>query len=169
MVVELADGVGVGLGDVVVEQVLVCGIALDGLVVLLAHAADEVQHGGGGNGLLHESVAGDGLHEVEVRQERVLAKAWLVGDDHRGGLGLVALEVDAPVLGRDLLDAAELGEEVQVPVAAAELAVGHGAKAMGLLLGNEVADGLVGDDLERGVVDEAGLVVGTRLLEDVRA
>ena len=99
----------------------------------------------------------------------MLAKAWLVGDDHRGGLGLVALEVDAPVLGRDLLDAAELGEEVQVPVAAAELAVGHGAKAMGLLLGNEVADGLVGDDLERGVVDEAGLVVGTRLLEDVRA
>ena len=39
----------------------------------------------------------------------------------------------------------------------------------GLLLGDEVADGLVFDRREGGVVDDAGGVISAGLLEDVRA
>ena len=66
------------------------------------------------------------------------------------------------------LDAAEPPHKVQVPVAAAELAVRDHVQAGRLLLCHEVADGDVLDAGELLVRDEAGRVVRAGLLEDVR-
>ncbi len=96
----------------------------------------------------------------------------LAGDLARddGGVcgGLLVVEHVARTR-RATLDALQAPHEVEVPVAAAELAVGDDVEAGGLLFGYEVADGLILDDLEPGIIDQARCVVGAGLLEDVRA
>ena len=71
--------------------------------------------------------------------------------------------------GADLLDAGEPREEVEVPVAAAQLAVRHGMEAGGLFLRDEVADGRVLGRSERRSGDLAARGGGALLFERRRA
>ena len=72
------------------------------------------------------------------------------------------LELDREV-GGELLDAAELVDEVHVPGAAAQLAVGRRLQADGLLHAHALADGVVLDPAQLVRVDRPGGVIGTRL------
>ena len=92
------------------------------------------------------------------------------GAGHDSGVGRGLLAVELVALARHAVaHAVEPPHEVEVPVAAAELAVGDDVVAGGLLLGHEVADGDVLDGAQLLGGDEAGLAVVTGLLEDVGA
>ena len=114
------------------------------------------------------AVVCEGMHELEVLDEGVV----LARDGphhHRGvGRGLLAVEHVA-LAARAPLDAAQAPHEVEVPIAAAELSVGHHLEAGGLLLGHQVTDGDVLHALELGGVNHACIEVGAGLLEDVGA
>ena len=172
LVVEGLDGVLVGLGDVVRETVLAlrARVALDRAVGhLAAHAGNEVQHGGRGDGQLCGVAARNLLETAEVLDERVIRpKVDLAREAQLRALGLGALELHGPGVGRDLLHAVECGEKVQVPHGATELAVGDGAQAGGLLLLHELGDALVLDSRELGFVDLSGRVLGAGILQALR-
>ena len=59
-------------------------------------------------------------------QERMGAKAQRAGNPYGGSLGLGPLKGYGPVFGLDFGNAFQVGQKVQVPVAAAEFAVGNG-------------------------------------------
>ena len=108
------------------------------------------------------------LHELEVLDEGVVLARD--GSHHHGGVGRGLLVVEPVTLAtRAALDAAQVPHEVEVPVAAAELSVGHHLEAGGLLLGHQVADGDVLHGLELGGVNHACIEVGAGLLEDIGA
>ena len=143
--VERLHGLLIGGGQVVQQDLLVL-IARDGLVVRLPDAADQVEHGGGGDALLglHAVLAGDLVQELEVGQEGVvLGEVQLVHDLHRFRLGLEALKGHGEVLGLHLLGAGQAPQKVHVPEGAAILAIGDGAEAHILLLADQAADLLV--------------------------
>ena len=101
--------------------------------------------------------------------ERVIRpKVDLAREAQLRALGLGALELHGPGVGRDLLHAVERGEKVQVPHGATELAVGDGAQAGGLLLLHELGDALVLDSRELGLVDLFGRILGAGLLQALR-
>jgi len=103
-----------------------------------------------------------------VLDEGMVLSGDLAHDD--GGVGRGLLVVEEVALARGAaLDALEPPHEVEVPVAAAELAVGDHVEAGGLLLGDEVADSLVLDGLELGGADHAVVEVVTSLVEHVGA
>ena len=54
------------------------------------------------------------------------AKAQRAGNPYGGSLGLGPLKGYGPVFGLDFGNAFQVGQKVQVPVAAAEFAVGNG-------------------------------------------
>ena len=121
-VVERLQLLAVGRGHVVVEDRLQLGI---GLAADAGAAAAEVQHGRAGDGHLGRHAGGDlALQVLEVGLLDVLHVAHLVDHaDHRRRQFLRA--VGLPHGDRDVgLHAAELLEEVDVEVGAAELAVG---------------------------------------------
>ena len=105
-----------------------------------------------------------------MREERVVRREVdPVADLERRCFRLCALEGDGPMRGADLLDASESREEVEVPVAAAQLAVRHGMEAGGLFLRDEVADGRVLGRSERRSGDLAARGGGALLFERRRA
>ena len=161
-VVEGAHGVAVYLNDVVEEHRLV-GIALDGAVRgLAAHAGDEVQHGGRGDGQLHGVIAGDVAQLGEMGQERVVAEGDLVAERQLSALGLGALELDRPRFGVDVLDVLQALQEVEVPHGAAELAVGDGLEARLLFLLHQVRNGGVLGGGQLLARDGSGGEIGAR-------
>ena len=139
---------------------------------LLAVAAIERHFGkrlnGRGNGLARDMVvAGERLHELEMFDERVVL-ARNRARDHRGiGRGFLIVELVA-LAARAALDALQAPHEVEMPVAATELAIGHNLQAGSLLLGDEVANGHIFNGLELGSVDDARIEIGTRLFQHVR-
>ena len=112
-------------------------------------------------------VAGERLHELEMLDERVV----LAGNrtrDHRGiGRGFFVVELVA-LAARATLDALKAPHEVEVPIAAAELAIGHDLQARSFLLGDEVANGRIFNSLELGCVNDARIEIGACLFQHVR-
>ncbi len=84
-------------------------------------------------------------------------------------LAVLVVEVHADRVVLDLVDAAELVDEVHVPGLAAELAVGRGLEADLLLAPDDLADRLVLQPAQLGVVDAAGGVVLAGLQKLLRA
>jgi hypothetical protein len=78
-------------------------------------------------------------------------------------VALLVVELDLERVVGDLLDAAELVDEVHVPGGAPELAVGRAAQADRLLVGDPLADGVVLDCAQLVGVDPSRGVVLTRL------
>ena len=109
-----------------------------------------------------------GLHKLEVLNKRVVLAGDLASHDGRVRSGLLVVE-EVTLARSATLDAVQSPHEVKVPVAAAELAVGDDVEARCLLLGHEVADGLVLHGRKAGRVNGAGSVVCAGLLEHVRA
>ena len=159
-------------GDVLKEALVTVRprVAVDGPVRgLAAHAGNEVQHGGRGDGQLCGVAARDLLEATEVLEERVIwPKVNLAREAQLRALGLGALELHGPGVGRDLLHAVERGEKVQVPHGAPELAVGDSAQAGVLLLLHELGDALVLNGRELGLVDLSGRVLGAGILQALR-
>ena len=73
----------------------------------------------------------------------ILREVNAVLDDDRFGLRLMALEMNRPVLGLHVADAAQRSEEVEMPESTAEFAVRHGSKAVLLFLFDEVGNAFV--------------------------
>ena len=169
--IEVGQDGTIGRGDVGDELLVGRVDGAEALDLAVATVEDDLGIGLDGRG---DGLAGDlpvlleGLYELEVLDEGVVLAGDLARHDGRVGGGLLVVEHIA-LAGRAALDALEPPHKVEVPVAAAELAVGDHVEACGLLLGHEVADGLVLDGLEGGRVDDAGREVGAGLLEDVRA
>ena len=69
---------------------------------------------------------------------------------------------------RAALDALKAPHEVEVPIAAAELAIGHDLQARSFLLGDEVANGRIFNSLELGCVNDARIEIGACLFQHVR-
>ena len=67
------------------------------------------------------------------------------------------------------LDAVETPHKVEVPVAAAEFTIRDHLQASGLLLGHQVANGLVLNGLKAGVVERTRGMGGTGVLYGLRA
>ena len=93
---------------------------------------------------------------------RMVLRADLAGDAGRLGLGLGAGKLDA-LIDLDHFHAIELADEVHVPPGAAELAVGDGLEAKGLLLFDDLLDLDILDGLQR----VGGNLVGEELLAGV--
>ena len=169
--VEVCDDGAVGGSDVLDEGLVVGVDGAQALNLPVTAVEDDLGVGldGGGDGLTRDlAVLLEGLHELEVLDERVVLAGDLARDDGGVSGGLLVVEHIAGAA-RAALDTVQAPHEVEVPIAAAELAIGDDVETGGLLLGDEVADGLVFDRREGGVVDDAGGVVRTGLLEDVRA
>ena len=73
----------------------------------------------------------------------ILREVNAVLDDDRFGLRLMAFEMNRPVLGLHVADAAQSREKVEMPESAAEFAVRHGAKTVLLFLFDEVGNAFV--------------------------
>ena len=175
--VAAAGGVKVGQhravrGGNVGDELLVGGIdRVQALLLAVAAVQDDLGVGLGGcrDGLTgHLPLLLERLHELEVLHKRVVLARDLARDHGSVGGGLLVVELVTRARGASL-DALKPPHEVQVPVAAAELAVGDDVQARGLLLGNQVADCLVLHGTQGGLVDDTGGKVGARLLEHVRA
>ncbi len=167
--VEVGDELGIGGNHVV-------GEGLDGAVVgkrvlkLLGAGEQGVELARSRDGELgHRVLVLLRLDEQEVVDEGVVADGQLALDgDVVDGRGL-ALEGGVAGLGLDARHAVDIPHEVEVPGQAAELAVGDDAQTGGLLLGDEVEDGLVlgGFQLVGGKL--AALEGGAGLAQVVRA
>ena len=170
--VELEKHRAIGRSEVGDELLLV--VAVDGAQALeLTVDAIELELGEGlrrrGKRLLgDDALLLELLHELVVLHERVVLAGDGSGHDSGVGRGLLAVELVA-LARHAVAHAVEPPHEVEVPVAAAELAVGDDVVAGGLLLGHEVADGDVLDGAQLLGGDEAGLAVGAGPLEDVGA
>ena len=160
--VEAMHRLLIGLSEVVVE--FLHG-RIDAHVDHLAAAAI-VQHRGAGDRLLG-GLRRVGGEELEVLDMGMVLRADLAGDAGRLGLGLGARELDA-LIDLDHFHAIELADEVHVPPGAAELAVGDGLEANGLLLIDDLLDldildrlqvvggDLVGEEFLAGVLEGGG-------------
>ena len=95
---------------------------------------------------------------------RMLREADLAGDADALRLGLHAVELDA-VIELVELDAVEHAEEIEMPIGAAELAVGRQLEADLLLLGDDLLDFLVLDLFQLGGRDLALFALGARDLQ----
>jgi hypothetical protein len=163
--------VRVGLRHVVVKHRVQLGV---GVLADARAPATEVQHGGGGDGHLGgEARPSQRLHlrlqVLEVGELDVLRVAHLVDDaDHRRGqfLGAIGLSDGDRDVG---LHAAELFQEVDVEVGAAELAVGDGLQPhVGLEL-HDLGDRAVLDLAQLGGRDLALGLLLARLQQVGRA
>ncbi len=70
------------------------------------------------------------------------------GADYHGGVGGSLLIVEHSPYARAALNAVESPHKIEVPVAAAKLAIGNHLQAGGLLLGHQIANGIVLDGLK---------------------
>ena len=168
--VEVGQHRAIGGGNVG-DELLVGGVdRAQALLLAVAAVQDDL---GVGLGRRRDGLTGhlpllfERLHKLEVFHKRVALARDLARDHGRVGGGLLVVELVTRARGATL-DALEPPHEVQVPVAAAELAIGDDVQARRLLLGNQVADGLVLDGAQGAGVDDAGGKVGARLLEHVR-
>lgn len=115
----------------------------------------------------HDTLLLELLYKLEVLHKRMILAADLSREAQRPLGRLLAMELVA-ALQLDVLHAAESPHEIQVPVAAAELAIGNDLQAVSLLLGNEVGNQTVFYGLQRAVVYLALGVLGTGLLQLLR-
>ena len=151
---------------------LLIGLIDSAQALLLAVAAIERDLGEGlnrrRNGLARDlAFALKRLDKFEVLDERMVLAAN--GTSHHGGVGgsLLIVEHIARTRGT-ALDAVEPPHKVEVPIAATELAVGNYLQTGSLLLGHQVANGLVLDSLkplgiERACrIGSAGVLYGLR-------
>jgi hypothetical protein len=140
---QRAQLVAVGLGHVVVEHRVELGVRV---LADAGAAAAKVQHGRRGDGHLGRAAGGHlALQVLEIGELDVLDVAHLVDHAHRGRrqfLGAVGLADGDRNVG---LHAAELVEEVDVEIGAAELAVGDAFQADVFLEADDLGDGLVFD------------------------
>ncbi|MCL6488504.1 MAG: hypothetical protein K6T76_06155 [Alicyclobacillus mali] len=79
------------------------------------------------------------------------------------------MELNAALLGFVTLHALEVLEEVEVPPRAAQFAIGDGGEPNVLLLGDNLADGVVFHSREGVLVDLAGKKAPARLLDRLGA
>ena len=107
------------------------------------------------------------LDKLEVLDEGVALAAD--GAGHHGGIGRRLLIMEHITRTRGTaLNAIEAPHKVEVPVTTAELAIGDDLQAGGLLLGHQIANGVVLDGLKTGGVEFARSVVGTGVLHGLR-
>ena len=106
------------------------------------------------------------LDEFEMLHKRVIFAADLAADTEGTVGGLFAMEVIA-MIQLYLVDAMEAPHEIQMPVAAAELAVCDGVEAGALLLFDQPGDLFVFHSGQCGAVDRTGLVLCAGLLQCV--
>lgn len=154
----------VGHSDIMVE---VGHIGIDFLEVVLIFRPEEFlqELGWGRNRLLDLGTVADVVPDkLEGLDERVVFTTDLAGQ--LGGIfpGFLVVE-EVAMLEGDVLDTLETPEEVEVPVAAAELAIGHGLEPRGLLLMNQVNDQAVLNSGEVGPADLAGRKLLPRVLQ----
>ena len=121
------------------------------------------------NGLARDlTLALERLDKLKVRNERVVLAAD--GAGHHGGIGRGLLVVEHIARTRGTaLNAVKPPHKVEVPVAAAEFAVRDHLQTGSLLLGHQVANGLVLDGLKAGVVERTRGMGGTGVLYGLRA
>ena len=154
----------VGHSDIMVE---VGHIGIDFLEVVLIFGPEEFlqELGWGRNRLLDLGTVADVVPDkLEGLDERVVFTTDLAGQ--LGGIfpGFLVVE-EVAMLEGDVLDTLETPEEVEVPVAAAELAIGHGLEPRGLLLMNQVNDQAVLNSSELGPADLVGRKLLPRVLQ----
>ena len=88
----------------------------------------------------------------------------LSGQDGRT-LGRFLAHEEVAVVELDVLDAMESPHKVEVPVGAAEFAVGEERQACSLFFFNQLRDAFVLDGFERSIVDSADSVLGASVLK----
>ena len=166
--VQVADDSAVGGGDILQKLFVV---RVDGVSVFAVILAVELgqQLGRGGHRL-----AGDAvfilklLDELVMLNKGVILAADLTTDADRTVGRFLTLEVVA-VVQFDFVDASKAPHEVQVPVAAAELAIRDGVVAGALLLFDQQGDLLVFNGGQLVTGDLAGLELGTGIFDGLRA
>ena len=103
------------------------------------------------------------LDKLKVLDERMVLAAN--GTGHHGGVGGSLLIVEHIARARGTtLNTAESPHKIEVPVAAAKLAIGDNLQAGGLLLVHQIANGIVLDGLKAGGVECARGIGGTCIL-----
>ena len=91
------------------------------------------------------------------------------GAGHHGGIGRRLLIMEHITRTRGTaLNVIEAPHKIEVPVAAAELAIGDHLQAGGLLLGHQIANGIVLDGLKPLGIKRARGVGGTGVLHGLR-
>ena len=104
--------------------------------------------------------------KLKVLDEGVVLAAD--GAGHHGGIGRGLLVVEHITRTRGTaFNSVESPHKIEVPVAAAELAIGDNLQAGSLLLGYQIANGLVLDDLKAGGVECARGIGGTCILNSL--
>ena len=155
--VESEHRVGPGLRNVVKQALFVVPVDIDRLIVGRTHAADQVQHRGRRNRVLHGRCAGDFLQAVKGIEKRMVFRKTDAAVNHHGlSLRLLSFKMHGPGLGLDVLDAGQSRNEVKVPEGAAELAVGDGHKTVLLFFSHKIGDFTVFHGREFITGDDAG-------------
>ena len=113
------------------------------------------------------ALALEGFDKLKVCNERMVLTAN--GTGYHGGVGgsLLIVEHIARTRGT-AFNTVEPPHKVEVPIAATELAVGNYLQTGSLLLGHQVANGLVLDSLKAGIVERARGIGRTGVLHGLR-
>ena len=165
--VQVADDSAVGGGDILQKLFVV---RVDGVSVFAVILAVELgqQLGRGGHRLAGDAVfILELLDELVMLNKGVILAADLTTDADRTVGRFLTLEVVA-VVQFDFVDASKAPHKVQVPVAAAELAIRDGVVAGALLLFDQQGDLLVFNGGQLVTGDLADLELGTGIFDGLR-